>query len=415
MIFGALLWKSFGARPSALRLPQVALALAVCAAVCGWHYARVWAHFGTPLLGNWDPRTGSLARWWQDNGYQTSAYYLRFGAALAHPWFSGLQSFGDGIYSTLWGDGLFGGCFRLYNRPAWNYDLMAMGYWLALLPSLGVLVGAILALWRLIRQPSAEWSMLLGLGFLVGLALVCISLVVPSYASAKAFYGLSALVPLCACGAWGLDALSRSSGKLRPVWSIVFAVWAMNSYAAFWIVPSSVPGLIARSKALFEEKRYSESAQMLTNALRLQPDNPAAHYQLALALDTLGQTAEAIPHYYETLRLEPASPEALNNLAWIRAAHPQPQFRNGAEAVRLAERACSVTGYQELMMLGTLAAACAEAGRFDEAVAVAAKARDLALATGEKDGAEQSREFIRLFTARQPYREPAGELGPNRP
>src|ERR1035441_7801006 len=61
--------------------------------------------------------------------------------------------------------------------------------------------------------------------------------------------------------------------------------------------------------------------------------------------------------------------------AWSRAAHPQAEFRDGAEAVRLAERACQVTTNKEPMMIGTLATAYAEAGRFEEAVATASKAQ----------------------------------------
>ena len=70
---------------------RIGVVLAVCALVCGWHYVRVWAHYGNPLIGVWDPRTGFA--WWQDEGYRTGAFYLRFGAVLRHPWFSALQEF----------------------------------------------------------------------------------------------------------------------------------------------------------------------------------------------------------------------------------------------------------------------------------------------------------------------------------
>jgi Flp pilus assembly protein TadD len=101
----------------------------------------------------------------------------------------------------------------------------------------------------------------------------------------------------------------------------------------------------------------------------------------------------------------------LHNLAWIRAAHSQAQFRDGAEAVRLAERACRVTGYQQSVMVGTLAAAYAEAGRFDEATATAQKARALAQAAGQNELAEQERQLAELFRARRPYHEPGATPG----
>jgi hypothetical protein len=66
-----------------------------------------------------------------------------------------------------------------------------------------------------------------------------------------------------------------------------------------------------------------------------------------------------------------------------------------------------VTNDKVPMMIGTLAAAYAAAGRFDEAVATAEKARDLALTFGLKEVAEKNEELIQLFRTRQPYREPA--------
>ena len=105
------------------------------------------------------------------------------------------------------------------------------------------------------------------------------------------------------------------------------------------------------------------------------PNSGLAHSQVAAALLANGQVAEAIAGYTEVLRSEPDLPIALNNLAWLRAAHSQAQFRDGAEAVRLAERACRLTAYQQPMLIGTLAAAYAEAGRFEEATATAEKAR----------------------------------------
>ena len=44
------------------------------------------------------------------------------------------------------------------------------------------------------------------------------------------------------------------------------------------------------------------------------------------------------------------------------------EARDGDEAIRLAERACALTGRKRALYLGTLAAAYAEAGKFVEAV-----------------------------------------------
>ena len=97
--------------------------------------------------------------------------------------------------------------------------------------------------------------------------------------------------------------------------------------------------------------------------------------------------------------------EALNNLAWILAANSSDALRNGAEAVRLAERACELSEHREPVLLGTLAAAYAEAGRFGEAVKTAEKACDLATAGDLKDVAAKNTELLELYRAGKPYRE----------
>jgi tetratricopeptide (TPR) repeat protein len=137
------------------------------------------------------------------------------------------------------------------------------------------------------------------------------------------------------------------------------------------------------------------------------PQGALARCQSAEALRANGQTAEAITQYTEALRLEPDLCPALNNLAWIRAAHSQARFRDGPEAVRLAERACRLTGYQRPLLVGTLAAAYAEAGRFDEAAASVEKARSLAQAAGWNEVAEKDQQLLELFKARQPFHETA--------
>jgi hypothetical protein len=131
----------------------------------------------------------------------------------------------------------------------------------------------------------------------------------------------------------------------------------------------------------------------------------AAHCQLAMTLQ-LQHPAQAIAHYYETLRLKPDHAVALNNLAWIRATHPQAEFRDGLEAVRLARRACELTGYKEPMPMETLAVALAQTGRSDDAVAMAERARQLALAGGQSQLAERIQNLVKtLINSRQPPRE----------
>ena len=527
--------------PSWREAAGIGLVLGVCALVCGWHYLAVWRKFGNPLIGVWDPRTGFS--WWQDEGYRTSAYYLRFGRVLAQPWLAALSSFGDGIYSTLWGDGSLGGAASIEYRPPWNNNLMAVGYWLALVPTVSILGGAVLILRRFARDGLASWFLLLGFAFLMAFALIQFTLRAPYYCNTKAFYAISGLIPLCAFGAAGLGAVCRWKPKMGLVLASVFGAWAVTSYASYWIVHSSPTTVCAKARSLYEaghaqqgitlledklgrephsaemrrtliqlveaagdngavernshtlieedpgdfagylslsralsknqarlsdavesarravelapqseaaaqnlatllaSKRLYEQAiaaasdglgiapfnvdlrfiagyalvnlcrgaeaiSQLELATRLKRDWPEANYELALAYDLEGLTSHAIERLNEALRLKPDYVKALDRLALIRAAKEAANFRDGTEAVQLAERACHLTEDKDAALLLTLAAAYAEAGRFDEASTTGQKARTLALGNSQKDLVDKSDELLKLFSSRLPYRLP---------
>jgi len=155
------------------------------------------------------------------------------------------------------------------------------------------------------------------------------------------------------------------------------------------------------------EGKLDAAVAEYSEALRYQPGYVQAHSGLALAFLLQRKNRQAITEYREVLRLAPDAVNALNNLAWILATNPDETLRNGVEAVRCAERACELTGRQESIYLGTLAAAYAEAGRFPEAVGTAEKAAELAAAAGQKDLAKTDQTSLELYRAGKPYREAA--------
>ena len=140
-------------------------------------------------------------------------------------------------------------------------------------------------------------------------------------------------------------------------------------------------------------------------AARLAPKHPETRVQLGGLFAQNGQTAEALREWREALKLAPDWPELLNNLAWLLATHPRSEFRNGSEAVQLAEKACRLTQHRRAILVGTLAAAYAEAGRFPEARSTAQQAHDIALDNGEKELATKNLKLLEHYRANQPYRE----------
>jgi len=139
--------------------------------------------------------------------------------------------------------------------------------------------------------------------------------------------------------------------------------------------------------------------------LQRAPEDSQAHYQLAMALTAQGKSKEALAHYRRGLKSFENIPAGLNNLAWILATYPDPQVRNGSEAVTLAEKACNLTEYKEPVLVGTLAAAYAEVGRFAEAITAAEKARALAEAAGAEGLAANNVTLIELYRAGKAFRD----------
>ena len=156
--------------------------------------------------------------------------------------------------------------------------------------------------------------------------------------------------------------------------------------------------------------KTNEALKYLEKAVSLRSTNALYRYHLALALFQSGRKEESIKAYEQAIALDDKFAEPLNNLSWIFAADSDPAIRNGKRAVQLAEQACELTGQKEAFLVGTLAAAYAEAGRFDEAVATALRAIELARTSGQNELATRNSELLEIYRTRQPYHEPVQAL-----
>jgi serine/threonine-protein kinase len=138
-------------------------------------------------------------------------------------------------------------------------------------------------------------------------------------------------------------------------------------------------------------------------AVRLTPTSFAAHFNLGSLLQTKGDLVGAEAEYREAIRLEPKAELSHNNLAWLLATGPD-RVRDGKEAVRLATRACELTGWKNAGYVDTLAAAYAEVGEFEKAVETQKKA--LTLPNAEKQYGPEFRAHLALYEQKKPYRDP---------
>ncbi len=156
--------------------------------------------------------------------------------------------------------------------------------------------------------------------------------------------------------------------------------------------------------ALFQEGNANEAVAHFQKALEINPDYAEAHYNLGNALFQKGNGAEAIAHFQKALQINPDYADAMNNLACVLATCPQASLRNGKQAVELAQRANQLTGDGNPVLLGTLAAAYAEAGHFPEAVATAQRALQLAQKQSNTALTDALRSQLKLYQAGRPFR-----------
>jgi hypothetical protein len=211
--------------------------------VAGWFYARNWIAFGDPLVANWGDMPGTGHLWWQQPGFHTLAYYTGFGQALVHPYLSGFHSFWDSVYSTFWGDGFVAGRVLAADRhPFWNYDLMSLGYLVAL-PATGLLaLGTFEVGRRALRDPDprrrAAFSFLATTAWVVGLGFLYLTLRLPHFSQAKATYTLVMVGPFAVFFALGAGRCDAALARWLPVraafygWLAMFAATLFLSFAA---------------------------------------------------------------------------------------------------------------------------------------------------------------------------------------
>jgi Tfp pilus assembly protein PilF len=176
--------------------------------------------------------------------------------------------------------------------------------------------------------------------------------------------------------------------------------------SALKVNPADAETQVALGMLLLNQDQFQEARGHFLEAVRVQPTNGLAHYQLALLHQHFNETREAIASYRAALAAQPDWPEVQNNLAWLLAAGSQAELRNGSEAVKLSQRACELTNYKEPLLVGTLAAANAEAGLFPDAIRLAEQARDLAANAGQKGLADRNDRLLELYRAGKPFHEP---------
>ncbi len=153
------------------------------------------------------------------------------------------------------------------------------------------------------------------------------------------------------------------------------------------------------------QAQFDQAIPYLQKELQINPVSAEAHNDLGIALSQKGRIEEAIGEWQKTLQLQPHNLGACCNLVWVFATFPDDTIRSGAKAVALGERALQLSGDKNPRVYRLLAAAYAENGQFDKAIATAQHGSELAIQQGDSAIANELESNIDLYRHDLPLRD----------
>jgi len=168
--------------------------------------------------------------------------------------------------------------------------------------------------------------------------------------------------------------------------------------------PDDLGAVTGRGHAHFRAGRFDQALEDYQQAVRIAPESPDAYANRGDAQMKLGLWEAAARDYRRAMRLGPDSTRALQSAAWLMATCPEERFRDRELAVTTAEKLLEFSVDRlGISTFDTLAAAYANAERYDEAV----KTLDQALEAADEELKKELAARRALYQSKKPFRESA--------
>ena len=210
--------------------------------------------------------------------------------------------------------------------------------------------------------------------------------------------------------AWKLDP-GRSGGAFSLIdisqGELLLSSAAEAELAAFQ--PRDEEEFADRAQAWRNKGKYDRAIADFEIAIRKHSDDPRLYLGRGFCRRRLGEYAAALSDYEATMRLDPEEWYAYTDAALLLASCPDAAIRNGSRAVELALKGGELCAWFDPESLVALAAAYAETGDFEQAVATQREAIDAAFESDKS--AYQQR--LELYESGKPYREPPPDSEPS--
>ncbi len=168
------------------------------------------------------------------------------------------------------------------------------------------------------------------------------------------------------------------------------------------MIPGDVEAYNYRGIARAYQKDYDGAISDYATALKLKPEYAEARHNRGFAWAKKGDLEKALADFSRAIELDPDFLDAYNSMAWILATSDDQRFRNGKEAVRLAQKAVAIA--ETVDSLDTMAAAYAANSQFDKAVASQKKAIELVVRQNRTAEMDAYLDHLVNYKAHKPLR-----------
>lgn len=184
--------------------------------------------------------------------------------------------------------------------------------------------------------------------------------------------------------------------------ALMFGTWlSIIPLAGLWYKVIELPG-IALGKRLLKKPDDGQRSPADAKKKPRSPQKPVmatpAYYVMLGLLVIL-----VAGNFKAGAQFAPTAPSEFAGMAWSLATNADATKRNGALAVKYAEKACRQTGFSQSAFVGILAAAYAEDGRFNDAISAAQYASNLAAQNGDNNTLQMNRSLLQLYMNHQAY------------
>jgi tetratricopeptide (TPR) repeat protein len=158
----------------------------------------------------------------------------------------------------------------------------------------------------------------------------------------------------------------------------------------------------SRGHARYRLGLYREALEDYNQAVNLNPRYPAAYANRGDAYADQGYFDRAATDYRRAIELNASFGRAYQGAAWLMATCPEERYRDAKKAIEAAQKALELDGWNDYRYVDALAAAYANAERFDDAQETIKKAIEMV-----KDRPDQKKaleERLALYQENKPYR-----------